>query len=353
MVKVSVVMPVYNGEKYIRNTIKQILEQSLADIELILVDDGSKDGSGAICDQIAEQDKRVRVFHQHNEGICGARNTGIDLAVGEYIAFADQDDDVLSGWLEDNYLVAKEFDADMIKSGRIAETIDENGKVIKRDVRNLERRFYDRRELIENYFLLRDKNVFSPVWDGLFRREIIEKHKLKFRTEFRQGEEDTAFCLEFLIYTNRFVTNSGVYFKHYERYSTSTSSIFNVESLNGLVRSGVIEENVKEKLGIRTWTSDALISSLKQHLIPIMVQLFHRNCNWPLQKRRAYITNLHKCSAFQYQADKKTLKEMWMQDKKKAIILKVFMRERDTALLLISKYYKTILDKKLRATVKK
>ena len=135
MMKVSVIMPVYNGEKFLETTVKTILDQSLDDLELILVNDGSKDGSAKLCDEFAQMDPRVRVIHQKNQGICGARNTGLNAARGEYIAFADQDDDCLPGWLSDNYEVAKEYDADLVKSGRIAETIDENGNLLKKDVR--------------------------------------------------------------------------------------------------------------------------------------------------------------------------------------------------------------------------
>lgn len=353
MIKVSVIMPVYNGEKFIERTSGMILNQSLKEIELILVNDGSKDNSAALCDKIAEGDPRVRVIHQSNQGICGARNAGIKEAKGEYIAFADQDDDCLPGWLKDNYEVAKEFDADLVKSGRIAETIDEKGTVIKKDVRELEKRFYEKEELKKNYYVLRDRNVFSPVWDGLFRKEVIDQYRLHFRTEFKQGEEDTAFCLEFLVHTKRFATNTGVYFKHYERYATSTSSVFNIESLNGLVRSGMIEEKVKEKMGLESRSTESVISSAKHHLIPIMVQLYHRNCDWNMKKRTQYISHLHEYSAFQYEFDKKTWKEIWQRDKKKAIVLWEFAKKHDRTVVVIAKLYKWFLTRKLRATVHK
>ena len=140
--------------------------------------------------------------------------------------FADQDDDCLPGWLEENYRVACQNDADLVKFGRIAETVSDDGKIIKRDVRNLESECYDQDKLRKHFFILRDKEVFSPVWDGLFKKSIIDKWGIRFYGKFKQGEEDTAFCLQFLPYVERFCTNSGVYFKHYERFSVSTSSKF-------------------------------------------------------------------------------------------------------------------------------
>ena len=107
MIKVSVILPVYNSKLYIEKTIKCILNQKLKEFELIIIDDGSTDGSGKICDEISKRDKRVKVFHKTNGGICNARNYGLSVAKGEYIAFLDHDDLVKEGFLEDNYNLAK------------------------------------------------------------------------------------------------------------------------------------------------------------------------------------------------------------------------------------------------------
>ena len=92
---VSVVIPVYNVKPYLERCVQSVLRQTYTDIEILLVDDGSTDGSGQLCDQIATLDKRIRVIHQQNQGLSGARNTGIRLAIGEYIFFLDSDDEWL------------------------------------------------------------------------------------------------------------------------------------------------------------------------------------------------------------------------------------------------------------------
>ena len=89
---ISVIVPVYNAEDYLRYCIDSILQQSYTNLEVILVDDGAKDSSPAICDEYATQDSRVTVIHQENGGIAKAQNTGLDAAHGEYIAFSDNDD---------------------------------------------------------------------------------------------------------------------------------------------------------------------------------------------------------------------------------------------------------------------
>ena len=89
MAKVSVIVPVYNVEKYLKQCLDSIVDQTLEDLEIVLVDDGSVDSSGTICDEYAKQDSRVHVIHQENKGVSAARNAGISLAKGEYISFID------------------------------------------------------------------------------------------------------------------------------------------------------------------------------------------------------------------------------------------------------------------------
>ena len=97
--KISVIVPVYNAEKYLHRCIDSILSQTFTDFELLLIDDGSKDGSGAICDEYAAKDNRVRVFHKENGGVSSARNLGLDNACGEWVTFVDADDYVRPSYL--------------------------------------------------------------------------------------------------------------------------------------------------------------------------------------------------------------------------------------------------------------
>lgn len=100
MSSISIIIPVYNAEKYLRRCINSIYAQTYDDFELLLVDDGSADSSGRICDEYAATDSRTRVFHNENQGVSSARNTGLDNAVGEWIMFMDSDD----FWCDDNIL---------------------------------------------------------------------------------------------------------------------------------------------------------------------------------------------------------------------------------------------------------
>lgn len=112
--KISVIVPVYKAEKYLHRCVDSILAQTFTDFEVLLIDDGSPDRSGEICDEYAQKDSRVRVFHKENGGVSSARQCGIDNANGEYTIHADPDDWVEPNMLEELYAKAKEDDADMV-----------------------------------------------------------------------------------------------------------------------------------------------------------------------------------------------------------------------------------------------
>lgn len=114
-IKVSVIVPVYNVEKYLVYCIESILCQSFREFELVLIDDGSRDRSGLICDQYAEADSRIIVIHKENGGLSDARNTGIAIARGEYITFIDSDDIVAQGYLKEMLDVVRKTGADIVQ----------------------------------------------------------------------------------------------------------------------------------------------------------------------------------------------------------------------------------------------
>ena len=111
---ISVIVPVYKAEKYLSRCVNSILGQTFSDFELILIDDGSPDKSGILCEEFAKKDARIRVIHQKNQGVSAARQKGLDNATGEYVIHADPDDWVEPDWLETLYLEAERTKADMV-----------------------------------------------------------------------------------------------------------------------------------------------------------------------------------------------------------------------------------------------
>jgi len=187
------IIPVYNAEQYLRETLECVRTQSLNEIEVILINDGSQDGSGQICDEYQRKDPRFTVIHQENKGMCAARNLGISLAKGEYIAFGDNDDVISVDFLEKNYLVAKRKDADIVKYGRKTIYVNADNKVVGEEIRAFQPSSYEGKELKENYFVLQRIGALTSVWDGLYRKEAVLKSGIRFHEQFRYGNEDTLF----------------------------------------------------------------------------------------------------------------------------------------------------------------
>lgn len=171
---ISVIVPVYNVEKYLEKCVSSIIKQSYKNLEIILVDDGSTDNSGKICDEFALKDNRIKVIHKENGGLSSARNKALEIAKGEYIGFVDSDDYISEDMYETLYKVIKENEADI----SIVSFYEEyNGKIIGvRDTGNLE--VLTKLEAINE--LLIDTKIQSYAWNKLFKRELFSE--LEFPT---------------------------------------------------------------------------------------------------------------------------------------------------------------------------
>lgn len=164
---ISIIVPIYNMEKYLRKCIDSILCQTYKNIELILVDDGSTDSSPQICDEYAELDDRVKVIHKHNTGQADSRNKGINIAKGEYIGFVDSDDWIDADMYEVLYNTIVDTGADISICGIFYEYA--NQIEVTYNCGGLYN--YDREEAIRAIYM--DTNIKSYSWDKLFKREVI------------------------------------------------------------------------------------------------------------------------------------------------------------------------------------
>lgn len=191
---ISVIVPVYKAEKYLHRCVDSILAQSYTDFELLLIDDGSPDNSGAICDEYAIKDSRVRVFHKENGGVSSARNLGLDNARGEYVTFCDSDDYVTSDWLS-SYDDAIVNNVDLAIQGYY---IIDGDRTIKKAIAPYQGcSIDDKRNLITS---LMCQGVYGYLWIKLFRRQLIEQQTIRFDTNstFREDEQFFSKYLEYV-----------------------------------------------------------------------------------------------------------------------------------------------------------
>ncbi|WP_440321100.1 glycosyltransferase family 2 protein [Laedolimicola sp.] len=165
---ISVIIPVYKVEKYLCRCVDSVLEQTYTNMEIILVDDGSPDNCPVMCDEYARQDSRVKVIHQENAGLSGARNAGIDMAQGQWLAFVDSDDYLAADFLERLYQACVDTGSSLSVCRWEyvrGETIPEHGTG--------ETRVYTGREMLANLYVP-DGAYFVVAWNKLYRKELFE-----------------------------------------------------------------------------------------------------------------------------------------------------------------------------------
>lgn len=200
-VKVSIVVPVYNVEKYVKRCIESLIKQSLKEIEIIIVNDGSTDNSLEICKKIERNDKRIKVYSKKNEGLGLTRNYGIKRCHGEYIAFVDSDDFVSKDFYEKLYDNIKKYKSDAVFAGIKINSNDGIEKVGEKN--SFKQKVVSSKEYMYNILHVRNDKLYGrdymnmSVWRSLYRRDVIEKYKLKFESERKFISEDILFNIDY------------------------------------------------------------------------------------------------------------------------------------------------------------
>ncbi|MGL5351137.1 MAG: glycosyltransferase family 2 protein [Cetobacterium sp.] len=226
--KVSIVVPVYNAEKYIKRCIDSILCQTLEEIEVILVNDGSTDKSGKICDEYSLKDNRVKVIHKKNNRVAAARNDGLRIAKGEYIGFVDSDDWIENNMYFDMYDKAIEYECDLIMCD-----YTKKGKQIEYTVSQpIREGYYIKKEIEDNLFksLIMFENIEFPVtisnWSCLLKKEIIIKNNLFYDEDIHYCE-DSIFGSKLMYHSKSFYYMKNKFYYNYFYNQSSTTNSYN------------------------------------------------------------------------------------------------------------------------------
>ena len=220
--KVSIIVPVYNTEKYLEQCIESIVAQTLQDIEIIIVDDGSKEECATLCDELAKMDSRIRVIHKENAGVGFARNTGIEAASGEYIGFVDSDDYIKPEMYDTLYNAALKTNADLVVSG----ISFVGGNTFGKSGEYQEKHYFDNETLFEKDDIKKlllgvvgalphepdDSRYGVSTCKNLFKRSVITDNKLKFLSERKVMSEDAIFMIDFIKQIDRAVGIHGAFY---------------------------------------------------------------------------------------------------------------------------------------------
>lgn len=221
MPKVTVIVPVYNVEKYLDKCMESLLLQTLKDIEIIMVDDGSPDNCPKMCDEWAKKDERIKVVHKKNAGLGMACNSGLEVAKGDYIAFCDSDDWVDSDAYQSLYQAAVNNNADVVMTS--FRYVSMEGSPLPKQSITYGEKEYSKKEDIE--YLMKGMIASAPSGKRerefqasakvvLYRSEIIRKNNVRFVSEREIPSEDLIFNLDILSRSNRVVTLNEIFYNY-------------------------------------------------------------------------------------------------------------------------------------------
>jgi glycosyltransferase involved in cell wall biosynthesis len=217
--EISIIVPVYNVEKYLPQCLDSILAQTFTDFELICVNDGSTDRSGKILDEYAAKDARIKVIHQQNKGLVGARNGGIDAAKGKYLYFADSDDTIHPQLLEICHALAEKENADWVCFQMQKITKDEIPEIKKFDIKKID---YIITQNPLSYCKSNQKyEIGFSVWSKFYRANFYLRHRFDLKINFEDYPQTLDFCAA---HPKTVCLSEALYFYAYNQDSISRSN---------------------------------------------------------------------------------------------------------------------------------
>jgi glycosyltransferase involved in cell wall biosynthesis len=256
--KLSIIVPVYNMQKYLRRCLESLTNQTLTDIEIIIVNDGSLDQSAAIISEFEQRDYRIKTIHKNNEGVSKARNTGIQAATGNYIGFVDPDDWVDLNMYKNLYQEAIEKNADIVMCSYIRES---DKFSIEKKFSLPEKVFFDN-DTVHSKVLRRlvgpiSKEIAAPemldawgtVWSKIYRTKIIKEKNITF-TDLKEigTNEDSLFNIKAIYFANTFLFINFPFYHYWKTNSASVTSIYKPNLLHQWFKLyDYIEEFIEEK----------------------------------------------------------------------------------------------------------
>jgi glycosyltransferase involved in cell wall biosynthesis len=246
---ISIIVPIYNISQYLRECVDSLLHQSFSDIEIILVDDGSTDGSAEICDDYARKDSRIKAIHKANGGAVSARKAGLLAAAGNYIGFADGDDWVEPDMYERLYRILIEQNVDIVMCGRYEDTGDVHREVYqgipegRYDKAAMQKQIYPRMIVNGAFF---EWGIFPGQCAKLFRRECLEPFQMMVEDEIVMGDDAACVYPCLLNVQSIYILHECLY--HYRQ--TTSSTVKQVKDYESERRKfGILFRSVREELG--------------------------------------------------------------------------------------------------------
>ncbi len=248
MVKISVIVPVYGVEKYLREAVDSILNQTMNDLEIILIDDGSKDNCPQIIDEYAKKDDRIIAIHKENGGYGHTMNVGLERAAGEYIAVLEPDDYIDSKMYEDLYNIAKEFNSDIVKS-----CFYDNLQA-KEEQRILKAKWAHDEIPQNRSFKITECALFlryhPSIWSCIYKKEFLDKNNIRFVEAPGSGWTDNPFQVQTMCLAERinYTPNAYYYWRRLNKYESEDLKDYTIPfKRSDEIHRWLDENNIKDK----------------------------------------------------------------------------------------------------------
>ena len=230
---ISVIIPVYNVEKYLHRCVDSVINQTHTSLEIILVDDGSPDQCPIICDQYTKQDKRIKVIHKINGGLASARNAGMKIATGKYLFFVDSDDWLDLDGLEKLFRIAEEYDVDFVRYRSVRENwpgLPPHYPTMVEEQREMHGGYYSKDDIIKEIYprlFVTSSLTLGPIvgaWGSLYKMSLLKENNIQFHEDIKYSE-DILFSAEVVVKANGFyyMDDGGIYHYFYNDSSISKS----------------------------------------------------------------------------------------------------------------------------------
>ena len=278
---ISVIIPVYNAENYLATCINSVLSQTYTNFECILINDGSTDNSGEICDQYQLLDERIKVIHKENGGVSSARNKGLDMAKGEWIVCVDSDD-----WIEKEYInqfIQTSSDTDMVIQGYFrhfgSQKVKKYSPLPWQD--SGEQAFEKLSDLYQDVKSL-SATVLYTSWAKIFKKQIIDDNHLRYK-ESTQAGEDFLFSLSYLFYVNTISVISFAGYHYMTHQSALTKTVFNDIEKFASWHLDIISAAIK--IGDKYRNSKTLVNLIIANHIHVILDMCYLRSYVPKEKR--------------------------------------------------------------------
>ena len=289
-VKISIIMPVYKVEDYVAKAIESIQAQTLKEFEFLIVDDGTPDNSGVICDQYAEKDARIKVIHKENGGAPSARNTAIDIAKGKYMYFMDSDDWAEPTMLEDMYNLAERDNAQLVVAGFFIDTYYSDTEYITNHFVCKDMVFNSGKTFHQEAYKLFDNNLLYSPWNKLFLSEYLMDNKLRFPETFW---DDFPFVLSVIWNIDRVTVTSKQYYHFIRKRAESETAAYrpNMYDKREEEHKWMIDlyKHWKQK---DTKSKEMIARRYIERFIGCLENLTNPKCEIPMKEKRKMVKNM-------------------------------------------------------------